>query len=260
MTEKRRSRDLPFDIHPAVSLDLGALDHRLFQEVYLPSAVDPEVLAQNQRSLEDQMLSLRFAHPGPPAHPTILGLLVVGLFPADYLPGAYIQFMRIDGAGLADPIKSTRELRGPLIQLLPELDELLKINISTQSDVRSATLEVRRADYPIVALQQLIRNAIIHRSYESTHAPIRVTWFNDRVEIQNPGGPFGQVNRRNFGKPGATDYRNPHLAEAMKALGYVQRFGIGIALARQEMSKNGNPPPEFNVEDSHVGVILRRQP
>ena len=41
-------------------------------------------------------------------------------------------------------------------------------------------------DYPIVALQQLARNAVLHRSYENTHAPIRLYWFEDRVEIQNP--------------------------------------------------------------------------
>jgi ATP-dependent DNA helicase RecG len=66
--------------------------------------------------------------------------------------------------------------------------------------------------------------------------------------------------RQNFGQPGATDYRNPYLAEAMKNLGFVQRFGVGIALARNEMLKNGNPPLEFQVEDSHVAVILRKKP
>ena len=59
-------------------------------------------------------------------------------------------------------------------------------------------------------------------------------WFWDRIEIQNPGGPYGQVTRANFGMPGITDYRNPHIAEAMKNLGYVQRFGVGISLARKE--------------------------
>src|SRR2546422_4427262 len=102
-------------------------------------------------------------------------------------------------------------------------------------------MEIRKPDYPLVAIQQLARNAVMHRTYESTNAPIRITWFNDRVEIQNPGGPFGLVTRRNFGTAGATDYRNPHLAEVMKNLGFVQRFGIGIALARSEMAKNGNP-------------------
>jgi ATP-dependent DNA helicase RecG len=45
----------------------------------------------------------------------------------------------------------------------------------------------------------------------------------------------------------------------MKNLGFVQRFGVGIAIARTEMQKNGNPPPEFCVEDAHVAVVLRRR-
>ncbi len=260
LAEKRRFHDLPFDIHPAPSLSLDVLDELLFRRVYLFSAVDADVLTRNDRSLQDQLLSLRFAHPGPPVCPTVLGLLVVGKSPADHLPGAYIQFLRIDGVALTDPIKSPKELRGPVSLVLQELDELFRVHISTATDITSRAVESRAADYPIVALQQIARNAVMHRTYESTNAPVRITWFNDRVEIQSPGGPFGQVTRENFGQPGATDYRNPHLAEAMRILGYVQRFGVGIALARQEMAKNGNPPPEFQVEHSHIAVILRRRP
>jgi ATP-dependent DNA helicase RecG len=108
-----------------------------------------------------------------------------------------------------------------------------------------------------VALQQIVRNAVLHRSYEETNAPIRVYWFSDRIEIRSPGGLFGQVNRQNFLR-GITDYRNPHLAEAMKNLGYVQRFGIGIPTAQRELTKNQNPPAEFILEDSDILVIIRR--
>ena len=59
---------------------------------------------------------------------------------------------------------------------------------------------------------------------------------------------------------GAYDYRNPNLAAVMKELGYVQRFGMGIAMARQAMADNGNPPLEFQVEDPFIGVVLRRRP
>jgi ATP-dependent DNA helicase RecG len=44
----------------------------------------------------------------------------------------------------------------------------------------------------------------------------------------------------------------------MKVLGYVQRFGVGIALARRLLVENGNPPPEFGVHDSHMVVTVRR--
>jgi ATP-dependent DNA helicase RecG len=107
-------------------------------------------------------------------------------------------------------------------------------------------------------MQQLIRNAVLHRTYEGTAAPVRVTWFSDRIEIQNPGGPYGQVTPENFGSPGITDYRNPHLAEILKVLGYVQRFGVGLQIARDELRKNGNPPEVFDVEPSHVLVTVRR--
>ena len=113
---------------------------------------------------------------------------------------------------------------------------------------------MRGPDYPLVALQQLVRNAILHRSYENTNAPVRLYWFNDRVEIHNPGGPYGQVTKANFSSSGAYDYRNPNLAAVMKEMGYVQRFGLGIITARKEMEKNGNPPPEFQVEDAYVAV------
>jgi len=89
---------------------------------------------------------------------------------------------------------------------------------------------------------------------------VRVTWFDDRIEIQNPGGPFGQVTVENFGQPGITDYRNPSVAETMRNLGFVQRFGVGIQIARRQLADNGNPVPEFTVQPNHVLVTVRRQP
>ena len=259
LSEKRRFRDIPFDIRPLASASLADLDDLLFQRVYIPSVVAAEVLEQNQRSMEHQLLAAKFAHPGPPASPTILGVLTVGKSPTDWVPGGYIQFVRIDGTTLLEPVQSAREVRGPLPDLLAELDELLKVNIQAAVDFTSGSVEVQKPDYPLVALQQIVRNAVLHRSYENTHAPIRLYWFRDRVEVQNPGGPYGQVTRTNFGEPGAYDYRNPNLATVLKELGYVQRFGMGIPLTRQEMARNGNPAPEFLVEDSHVAVILRRR-
>jgi ATP-dependent DNA helicase RecG len=131
------------------------------------------------------------------------------------------------------------------------------VNISTAVDITAESTEIRSPDYPLAALQQLVRNAIMHRDYRTTTAPARITWFDDRIEIQNPGGPFGQVTCENFGQPGVTDYRNPHLAEAMRNLGYVQRFGVGIQLARKALRENGNPEPQFVVEPSYVLVVVR---
>jgi ATP-dependent DNA helicase RecG len=259
LTEKRRSGDLPFDIQPIPFASLDDLDLELFRRTYLPSSLAAEILAENQRTVEQQLASLRLATIGPEPKPTVLGILAIGNVPRRYLPGAYVQFLRIDGTDLADPIKAQHEAGGPMADLLQALDEILEIHVAVAVDITSGSKDVRRADYPIAALQQLVRNAVLHRTYEATHAPVRVTWFNDRIEIQNPGGPYGQVSRENFGRPGVTDYRNPHLAEALKNLGYVQRFGVGIQIARRELELNGNPPPEFLVEASCVLAVVRKR-
>jgi len=259
LSEKRRARDLPFDLHEVPSASLDDLDLELFRRVYLPSALPPDVIEQNTRTTEQQLASCRFSTMGAPPLPSVLGILVLGKDPTYFLPGSYVQFLRIDGKELTDPIKDQKPLDGPMPDLLRSLDEILQINISIATDFASQATEQRSPDYPLIALQQLGRNAVLHRTYEGTNAPVRITWYNDRIEIQNPGGPFGQVNRQNFGRPGITDYRNPHLAEVMRNLGYVQRFGIGIDLARRELQKNGNPPPEFTVEDAHVLVTMRKR-
>jgi ATP-dependent DNA helicase RecG len=226
--------------------------------VYLPSSLPADMLERNERSIQEQLASMRFVTPDPEPVPTTLGVVVIGKDPRQFVPGAYVQFLRLDGTELTGPIKDREEIVGPLSDLLRVLDEKLRAHVTVAVDLTSQTVEVPRPDYPIAALRQLVFNAVLHRSYEGTNAPSRLYWFNDRIEIHSPGGPFGQVNRGNFGDPGVTDYRNPHLAEAMKNLGYVQRFGLGIAIARNELNKNGNPPPEFLVEGAHVVAIVRR--
>jgi len=259
LNEKRRAKDLPFDLHPIRSASPQDLDQDFFQRTYLPAVVAPEVLAENRRSPEQQMTSMRFLSADDAITPTVVGLLTIGKSPADYVPGAYVQFLRIQGSELTDPIADQKTCQGPLPELLRQLDEILKANIHIATDIQSGPTEVQRPDYPLLALQQLVRNAVMHRDYQTTNAPVRVTWFEDRIEIQNPGGPFGQVTRQNFGQPGITDYRNPNVAEAMRTLGYVQRFGVGIQIARKALADNSNPPADFDVQDSHVLVIVRRR-
>lgn len=257
LSERRRGRDLPFDIQPLPSATLDELDLGLFRRDYLPQAVARDVVGQNQRTETEQLQGLRFVD--AQRQVTVLGMLVLGVDPRRFLPCDYVQFLRLDGTTLTDPIRDEKEIDGPLPNLLRRLDEVMEAHNETAVSITEDRLEVRRPVYPIVALQQLTRNAVLHRTYEGTSAPVRITWFHDRIEIQNPGGPFGQVTTENFGTPGVTDYRNPHVAEAMKVLGYVQRFGVGIQTARRELEKNGNPPPEFEPRSENVLAVVRRR-
>ena len=88
---------------------------------------------------------------------------------------------------------------------------------------------------------------------------MRIHWFADRVEIISPGGLYGRITPENFGT-GDTDYCNPLLAEVMYNLGFAQRFGLGVPLAREALSANGNPEPEFRFENALVAVTVGAAP
>ena len=260
LNERRRHRDIPFDVQPVPSAGLGSLSRVAFEEEYLTNAFAPDILAANERSYEQRLAACKMVATSDVTTPTVLGLLVVGKAPRDWLPGAYVQFLRINGNKWSDEVVDELLIDGRIVQVLRRLDEKLDAHNRTEVDITSQSTEKRTSPYPRAALQQFARNAIMHRSYENTNTPVRVYWFNDRIEMHNPGGPFRTVTVENFGKPGVTDYRNPNVADAMKVLGFVQRFGVGIATARAELQKSGNPLPTFHVEPSNVLVTIHRRP
>ena len=255
LLEKRQWRNLPFDARGVLGSAIERdLDMERFKTEYLPSAIPLEILEENNRSPEQQLQALRLTDQN--GTPTMAALLVLGKDPRDWFPGAYIQFVRYDGNEVTDNILDQAALSGPLPDQLRELEALLKRNIITALDTSDAT-HVERPDYPMEALRELARNAVIHRNYDNTNTPVRIMWFVNRVEISSPGSVYGSVTRENFGTRGVTDYRNPTLAAALKNIGFMQRFGMGIVIARKALSENGNPSPEFNIEDTFVSVTVR---
>lgn len=259
LAERRRHRDRPFDQQPVGAASTKDLDLDFFKSTYLPACVDRQVLLENERSLEDRLVSCRFLDPDKQT-PTVAGLLVIGLDPQVWFPGAYTQFIRFDGIELSDPIIDDKRLDGNLYRQASILEDVLKLHVATASHVTAGSL--RREDlpdYPLLALRELVFNAITHRAYDDTNAPVRISWFSDRVEILSPGGLYGQVTPENFRT--ATDYRNPTLAESVKVLGYVEKFGVGIQRVYRFLKENGNPEPEFDFASSpaHVLVTVRRR-
>lgn len=258
LNEKRRHRDRAFDTTPISGCSIADLDRVVFENEFLPQAVARDVLEANERTYEQRLASLGMIASVDDPTPTVAGILTLGKSPRSWVPCAYIQFLRVAGLAWGDPVADEQEIDGTLDQLLRRLDDKLKATLATTVDFTSATTEVRRSPYPLSALQQLTRNAVMHRTYEGTNAPVRVYWFDDRIEIHSPGGPFGTVNAANFGQPGASDYRNLSIAGILKNLGFVQRFGFGIAEARRALADNGNPPPEFEVQPTMVLATVRR--
>ncbi len=245
LNERRRHRDAPFDAQPVPSASVADLDTLRFSSEYLPRAVDAETLAQNDRTLEQRLAALKMIASVDDPTPTVAGVLVLSPRPQDFIPAAWAQFLRIEGVDLSDPVSDAERCTGPIADVVRRLEEKLVAHNRTAVDFTSSEREVRTSLYPMDALRELVRNAVMHRSYEGTNAPIHVYWFDDRIEITNPGGPSGAITPEAFGTPGLVDYRNPVLADAMRVLGLAQRFGAGIPSARRALQRNGSPDLEY---------------
>lgn len=257
LTERQVAGVRGFDHRPCLGSALQDLDADLFRGKYLPRVVDPDVLEQNRRDVAQQLASLRFFDLAR-AVPTHAGVICFAKDLLQWLPGAHIQFVRFDGETLADPVQDSKQLVGHLLRQLEQLDSLLPIQIRNPRVPAGGLRFEDQPDYPLLAIRELVLNALVHRTYEGTNAPVRLYWFQDHVEVQNPGGLYGQVTPENY--QWVSDYRNPVLAEVLKVLGYVERFGTGIARANAALKSNGNPPAEFQFAPTHVRVTVKARP
>ena len=255
LIERRVSQSRTFDAQPCLGSALDDLSTPLILIDYQQRAVAAEIIAENKRSVDQQLASLRFfdLKNGCPTH---AGILLFGLDVRRWLPGAYIQFLRVEGDTLAAPVINDRELYGDLLTVLRELDALVDAQLMHFPVADSSLHERSVESYPRVAVRELLMNAVMHRDYAST-APLRVTWLEDRLEIQSPGGLYGEASPANF--PRQTSYRNPVVAEALKALGYVNRYGRGVLRAQDALANNGSPPAEFQFDAGYVLATIRRR-
>jgi ATP-dependent DNA helicase RecG len=256
LAEKQIRRNLPFDLRPCPEVALDDLDLARFELEYVPSATSHEARRENGRSTREKMRALRLLTPS--GHPTAAALLLFGKDARAIFPGAYIQFLRVDGPLLTDPIVSQKEVGGTVPDQVRQIEELLRLNIATDAQI-GGPRRAEVSDYPIEALQQLGRNALLHRSYDGSTSPVRINWFSDRIEIMSPGGLYGGVTPQNIWQ-NVTAYRNPALAEGLKTLGIVERFGFGLLQVRQSLENNGNPPVEFQFIENYVLAVVRRRP
>jgi ATP-dependent DNA helicase RecG len=219
-------------------------------DAYRREAVDAETIAANHRDIQQQLASLRM-YDFERTSPTFAGILLFGKNPRFFLPGAYIQYLKLPSTDLTDMPEDQAEISGDLNSVLRELELRIKSLVQTSMHRISSLEERLLSDYPEWALRELLMNAVMHRNYES-NTPVRFYVFSDHIEIQSPGGLYGEATAKNF--PTRNSYRNPVIAEAMKSLGFVNRFGYGVQRAQALLNENGNPPAEF-VFDEHAVLV-----
>lgn len=254
LSERRVALARSFDARPCPEGTLEDLALGQF-DAYRREVVDQETIAANHRPVELQLASLRLFDPER-ACPTHAGILLFGKNPRFFLPGSYVQYLKLPGTDLTDMPEDQAEISGDLHSVLRELEGRLKLLIKTTMQPVSVLEEKLLPDYPEWALRELLMNAVMHRNYDS-NSPIRFYAFSDHIEIQSPGGLYGEATRENF--PTRNSYRNPVIAEAMKSLGFVNRFGYGVQRAQALLAQNDNSPATFEFDEHSVLVKIFRR-
>lgn len=256
LNERRHAGLRPFDNQPCLGSSLSELAMDLFLATYRPQAVAREVIEENHRTVEEHMASLRLfdLRAGCPTHAAIL---LFAKDPLQWLPHAYVEFVRFGGTSTAAEVLLEKRFTGDLLTLLRSFDAFLK-QIPNGRPVAISTLqESFVVDYPELAIRELAMNAILHRSYEAA-SPIRFFQFLDRLEIHSPGALYGEATPENF--PRQTSYRNPTVAEALKILGFVNRYGRGVARAQDALHRNGSPEARFEFGDTFFLATIPARP
>jgi len=255
LSERRIAQAKSFDAQPCLEAKIDDLALGQF-DAYRREAVDAETIAANHRPLEQQLASLRLYDPDRGCA-TNAGLLLIGKNPRFYLPGAYVQYLELPGTSLTELPVDQAEVAGDLQSVLRELLGRLRLLIKTSMVQVNPLQEKLVHNYPEGAIRELLMNAVMHRNYNS-NSPIRFYVFADHIEIQSPGGLYGEATRQNF--PTRNSYRNPVIAEALKSLGFVNRFGYRVQRAQALLTENGNPPAEFEFDEHSVLVNIRKRP
>jgi predicted HTH transcriptional regulator len=234
-----------FDMMPCREATLDDIDVEAIRKQYMPHAIDPEILVDDHREIKEQLASLRL-YSRQYDCPTMAAIILFGREPRYFLPGCYVQFVRFAGKDKGGAILNEREFKGGLFTLLPRLEMFVADAIVTNRPVSvSLFREKTVSNYPNAVLRELLNNACMHRSYQS-NTPIRLYQFDDRIEIMNAGGLYGEARPENF--PTVNAYRNPVVAEAMKVLKYVNMFNRGISRVQEQLIENGSEKAVFSVD------------
>ena len=107
---------------------------------------------------------------------------------------------------------------------------------------------------PEAAFREAIANAIIHRVWD-IHSHIRISMFDDRIEVVSPGGLPSGISKEEYIAGRISVLRNPILANVFNKLNMVETFGTGI-LRIKETYKDSAAQPTFDASDNTIVVIL----
>lgn len=174
--------------------------------------------------------------------PTRGALLLFGKDRIAHFPDAWVQCGRFTGTDKAD-IFDHIELYDPLPQAVESIMLFLKKHAMRGADLSG----IRRKDVwsiPLTILREVVINALIHADYSQRGAPIRIAFFDDRIEVENPGILLPGMTIEDM-KQGVSKIRNPVIARVFRELNLIEQWGSGVRRIFKEAKEQGLPAPEI---------------
>ena len=107
---------------------------------------------------------------------------------------------------------------------------------------------------PEAAFREAIANALIHRVWD-VNSQIRVSMFDDRIEIVSPGGLPSGITEEEYLSGKLSVLRNRNLANVFYRLGFVEIFGTGITRIKQLYAES-LIKPDFEVSENAIEIVL----
>jgi len=184
--------------------------------------------------------------------PTLAGLMLLGEYPQEFFPQLGVTAMVVQGKEIGElgddgeRFVDNKRIEGTIPQMLEGTLAFVRRNMKVKTIITEEGVRSDKPEYPIKAVREIILNALIHRDYSvhTDRSPIRLVMYEDRLELENPGGLYGRITVDDLGKVSA-DTRNPYLAGALEIMIDTENRFSGIPTIEAELKKAGMPAPVF---------------
>ena len=195
---------------------------------------------------------------------TVAGVLLCTRSPEQWLPNAGITATRYAGSDRASGQLDAREITGPLNLQIGDAMAFAKRNMRVAA--RKNPARVNLPQYSEKALFEGIVNAVVHRDYSIRGSKIRLSMFEDRLEVQSPGSLPNNLTLESMENRQAT--RNEVLTSVLARLPvegisgsedrqfFMERRGDGVPIILRETHELSGKRPEFRLVDNSE-VLLR---
>lgn len=241
---QRSARGEAFDEQPMLALNSEALDFRVASESY------GSVRQLRQTDLE--ILRLVTKYQGRTV-PTVGGMLLFGRDREKHFPDAWIQVGRFSGTDKSHIIDHA-EIRSHPVQAVEEATAFVQKHLLQGAEIG----DVRRSDrwtLPPIAIREAVINAVAHADYSQHGAPIRISIFDDRLEVESPGLlPFG-LTVEDLPR-GVSKLRNRVIGRVFHELGLIEQWGSGIQRMTAACIDVGLAAPLFEELASRFRVTI----